>query len=83
MKKIASDLQSLMAEIVDSNRTDVAADYPAARDQLRAVLAVVKAALGPEAVQPSGCWGYDMKTKTCRCQMHRAVAALLVPERKS
>jgi hypothetical protein len=54
---------------------------PAMRRELRALLAVVRAVTGPEAVQPECCWGYDVKTRRCRCRLHRAIEGLRAPRR--
>lgn len=42
-----------------------------AKVELKKLLALEKAVR--QGVQPECCWGYDPKTKRCRCAQHRAL----------
>jgi hypothetical protein len=74
-----------LAETMREDRRLWAGDYVSdrAHQQYRAALAVLDAILGPEAVQPECCWGYDPKTKRCRCKLHRAIEDLRALTRRS
>jgi hypothetical protein len=81
VKKLVPDLAEMMRELKRYWDGDAASDR--ARAQCAAVLAVVDAVLGPEAVQPECCWGYDLKTKRCRCRLHRAIEDLRALTRRA
>jgi hypothetical protein len=80
-KKLLPDLADLMWEMERYWAGNAVSDR--ARAQYSALLVVADAVLGPEAVKPECCWGYDPKTKRCRCKLHRAIEDLRALTRRA